>query len=245
MGKAVWHEFDSGARLAEALSEAVSRHLAAAVAERGQALIAVSGGGTPPPFLRALSQKAVDWQRVTVTLVDERFVPPSSERSNARLAARHLLQNEAARADFVGLYHELDSVEEAAEKADRIVGSLPLPLDVAVLGMGTDGHTASFFPDAKGLSALLNETSRRVLPVHAPSAREPRLTLSMPVLCGARFLAVHIEGEEKRTVLEAALAEKSGERLPVRLVMDRAAVPVHIYWAPSKTKGKPVEEATL
>lgn len=232
MADAAWHEFSSGPSLAEALAEEVAQRLIAAIEARGMALIAVSGGSTPAPFFRALSFKALDWRRVTVTLVDERFVPTSSERSNARLVARHLLQNEAARADFIGLYHELDIVEEAAEKADRIIGALPLPLDVAVLGMGTDGHTASFFPDAENLSALLDAEGRqRVMPVHAPSAKEPRLTLSMPLLSKARFLALHIEGMEKKDVLAAALGG-SRPRLPVRAVVDQAGEPVHIYWAP-------------
>lgn len=243
MANAAWHEFPSGALLAETLAETVAQLLASAVGERGVGLLAVSGGSTPPPFFRALSHQAIDWRHVVVTLVDERFVPPSSERSNARLVARHLLQNEAARADFVPLYYESDSVEEAAEKADRAIGNLPLPLDAAVLGMGTDGHTASFFPDADNLAGLLAERSRRVLPVHAPSAREPRLTLSLPLLCEAGLVALHIEGERKKRVLKAALAEESEQVAPVRTVADRAAA-LQIYWAPAAADAVPDAPAT-
>jgi len=232
MGGAVWHEFLSSRALADALADAVARQLQSAVDARGTALIAVSGGSTPPPFFQALSRKKIDWRRVTVTLVDERFVPPSSERSNAALTTRHLLQNEAAQAAFAGLYQPAHTVEEAADKADEAIAKLPLPLDVAVLGMGPDGHTASFFPDAQDIALKLQMKSRHVLPIYAKSAGEPRLTLSMPTLCQAGFIALHIEGSEKRSVLEAALAEEGGAKLPIRIAVEQAAVPVGIYWAP-------------
>ncbi|WEX08827.1 6-phosphogluconolactonase [Chelativorans sp. AA-79] len=232
MAEAIWHEFPASEPLAEALAETVARHLAAAVEQRGMATIAVSGGSTPPPFFSALSRRKIDWPRVTVTLVDERFVPPSSERSNAGLAARHLLQNEAAQAQFVGLYHQAETIEEAAEKADEEIGRLPLPLDVGVLGMGLDGHTASFFPDAEDIALKLRVEDRRVLPIYAKSAGESRLTLSLPLLCRARVLVLHVEGEEKRRVLQAALTEEDGAKLPVRIAVEQAAAPVGIYWAP-------------
>jgi len=232
MAKAVWHEFAASEALAETLAEAVAQHLAAALEKRGMASIAVSGGSTPAPFFRALSRKKIDWARIIVTLVDERFVPPSSERSNAALASRYLLQNDAARASFVPLYQPVETVEEAAEKADEEIGRLPLPLDVVVLGMGLDGHTASFFPDAEDIALKLQVENRRVLPIHARSAGEPRLTLSMPLLCQARLMVLHIEGQEKRRLLEAALAEETGAKLPVRIAVEQAAAPVAIYWAP-------------
>lgn len=241
MNNIIWHNFASGEELAETLAKEVAEHLSAAVQSRGTGLIAVSGGSTPPPFFRALSNATIDWPRITVTLVDERFVPPSADRSNARLAAQHLLQRQAASADFVGLYHDLDSVEEAADHADRLLETLPLPLDVAVLGMGTDGHTASFFPDADNLPALLDVNGkRRVLPVHTASGGEPRLTLTMPLLRDAGFLALHIEGAEKKAVLEKALAPSGdGLKHPIRAVVEQAKRPVHVYWAPAESAGKP------
>jgi len=226
-----WHEFASPQALASAFAEKVAGVLAAAIAERGKATLAVSGGTTPGLFFRALSRQKLDWARVTVTLVDERFVPEDSPRSNAGLVAANLLQNEAAAAKFVGLYSPADNVEAAARRADEAVGREALPLDAAILGMGADGHTASFFPDADNLAALLDPHAQaNVLPVHAPSGIEPRLTLTLPRIASAGFIALHIEGAEKRSVLEAAL---DGEpHLPVRAVFDHAQVPVQIFWAP-------------
>jgi 6-phosphogluconolactonase len=226
-----WNQFASSSELADALAVTVAARLRGAIDRRGKALIAVSGGTTPGLFFRTLSRQDLDWGKVTVTLADERFVPASSPRSNAALVAENLLQNGAAAANFAGLYRPAGTADQAAEQTDEAMKAFPWPLDVAVLGMGNDGHTASFFPDAEGLDELLDASSARtVLPVSAPSAGEPRLTLALPVLASAGLVVLHIEGNAKRGVLETAL--QPGSRLPVRAVFDHSRQPVEIFWAP-------------
>ncbi|MBN8242411.1 6-phosphogluconolactonase [Nitratireductor aquimarinus] len=234
MANCEWHEFASSEALARNLSETVAKKLALAVKERGHASIAVSGGRTPAQFFDQLSRCDIPWDKVTVTLVDERFVPADSPRSNARLVARHLLQNKAARAAFVGLYQPADEMEEAASQSAKAIAALPRPLDVVVLGMGNDRHTASFFPDAPTIEALLEPTEGPdVLPVASKAAGEPRLTLSMNRLAGARFLAVHIEGADKKETLEAALSVPPGPASPIGAVLAETKEPAHIFWAPA------------
>ncbi len=266
-----WQRFASRAELAADLADAVADRLRAAIAAKGGASLAVSGGTTPGRFFDALSRKDLDWTKVVVTLVDERFVAPTSDRSNERLVRETLLQNEARKARFVALAprevgagippprtpphkgegiadvsespsplwggvrgrgDNADPVEAAAHQAEAGIARLGPRLDVVVLGMGNDGHTASFFPDAPNLDALTDPSqSRRVMPVHAPSGGEPRLTLTLPLLVDAGYLAFHIEGEAKQAVLEGALAQAS-PRLPIARVFDAASTPIDTYWAP-------------
>jgi 6-phosphogluconolactonase len=226
-----WHEFATPEALASVLAGRIADVLTGAIKARGQALLAVSGGTTPARLFKALSEIDLNWQKVTITLVDERFVPPSSDRSNEGLVRRDLLRGKATAAHFAGLYHEASTVEAAAKEAGAALSSLPYPFDFVVLGMGPDGHTASFFPDDPDLSRPLDLSGKRiVLPVHAESAGEPRLTFSLPKLIEARNLALHIEGVDKKQVLEKALGD--GPRVPIRAVFDAAREPVEIYWAP-------------
>jgi 6-phosphogluconolactonase len=226
-----WNGFADREDLAAALAGQIAARLTNAITQRGSALLAVSGGTTPAKMFAALSAIPIAWDKVTVTLVDERFVPASSPRSNAGLVAANLLQNKAAAARFVPLYHEAASIEDAAACDSEALRSLAWPLDAVVLGMGDDGHTASFFPDADNLSALLDPSSQRiVLSVHAPSGGEPRLTLSMARIIAAGFIALHIEGEDKRTAFDGAMGP--GAAKPIRKVLEAAPIPVEVFWAP-------------
>jgi 6-phosphogluconolactonase len=225
------HSFANAAELAASLADKVSGVLSAAIAARGAASIAVSGGSTPKAFFQALSTRDIDWAKVTITLVDERFVPADNPRSNHLLVDANLLQNKAKAARFVPLYQPAASVEEAAKLATVKSAEIGIPFDVVILGMGGDGHTASFFPDAGNLDELLDPASRRiVLPVHAASGGEPRLTLSMACIVAAGFVALHIEGEDKRTAFNGAMGP--GAKKPIRSVLEAAPRPVEVFWAP-------------
>lgn len=227
------HEFTDGAALAEGLADRVCAVLAEAIAARGRASIAVSGGSTPKAFFKALSGRDIDWSKVTVTLVDERFVPADNPRSNHLLVAENLLCGRAAAATFLPLYRPAGSAQEAAGIASADAASLGHPFDVVILGMGTDGHTASFFPGGSRLAeAISAKTPRGVITMEADGAGETRLTFTFASLQDARFLALHIEGEAKKAVLAAAKADGPEEDMPIRAVLRRAATPVDIYWAP-------------
>jgi 6-phosphogluconolactonase len=224
-----WHVFQSRADLAKTLAGTIAGKLSDAIGKRGAGFIAVSGGSTPALLFAELSKAAIDWKNVIVTLIDERLVPPDQPRSNAKLVADRLLQGPAAAATFVPLYHGADDGEEAAKRARAEFGTLPWPLDVAVLGMGGDGHTASFFPDAPNVAELLAaDAGKLVLPVESAAAHEHRLTLTLGKIVEAGFLALHIEGQDKRQVLDRALA---GEKLPIRAAIEASPRPVEIFWA--------------
>jgi len=226
-------DFSTGGELAEALADTVASALDAAITARGQATLAVSGGNTPKAFFAALSKRPIDWNKVTVTLVDERMVAPAHERSNHRLASLFLLQNKAAEARFVPLYSQAGDPAAVAEAASARIDALALPFDVVVLGMGTDGHTASFFPDGTTLGAVTDPAcGQSVMSIEAPGAGEPRLTLTLPRIVEAGLIVLHIEGEAKQGVLFKALQAGPETELPIRSVLRHARTPVEIYWAP-------------
>jgi len=228
----VLHEQADRELLAATLARLVAARLRAAVGERGEALIAVSGGATPKRFFEKLSEEEANWEHVTICLVDERFVPPEDERSNHRLVATHLLKNKARSASFVPLYQNVRDVDAAAALAAGRIDSLPLPFDVVVLGMGNDGHTASFFPDGNHLAAAIDPAATRsVVSMQAPDAGEARLTLTLPHIVTAGLLLLHIEGAEKRETLGRARRCGKAEEMPIRAILDRAARPLDVYWA--------------
>ncbi|OLP45784.1 6-phosphogluconolactonase [Rhizobium oryziradicis] len=227
------HSFDNGPALAEALADKVAATLSESVTNRGSATLAVSGGSTPKAFFEALSKKPLDWSKVSVTLVDERFVPADNPRSNHLLVATHLLKNAASEAEFIPLYQPEADIEAAATVATDAVSEMGTPLDVVILGMGADGHTASFFPGGDNLEDALDlELPPRVMTMEAAGAGEPRLTLSFSSIADAGLLVVHIEGPEKKSVLEKALSGDDEAEMPIRAVLGRAETPVEIYWAP-------------
>lgn len=228
-----FNTFANGADLAEALATRVADGLAAAIASRGEASIAVSGGSTPKAFFKALSVKDIDWKKVVITLVDERFVPPESDRSNHALVSAMLLQDKAASAKFLPLYHAIADAEDAAFAATTDAKRLARPFDVVILGMGGDGHTASFFPGGDHLEQALNpRTPRGVVTMRAEGAGEPRLTFTFSSLQDARLLVLHIEGEAKKPVIDKALVEGAASTLPIGRVIAAAASDTEIYWAP-------------
>jgi 6-phosphogluconolactonase len=223
-------DFRDKEQLAEALAEAIAANLKSGVKARGAASLAVSGGSTPARFFKALSARAdVPWDKVTVTLVDERWVDETSDRSNGRLVKANLLQGRAAAARFVPLYQGGGAPDEyAAGLAQREV---PQPLDAAILGMGNDGHTASFFPGGDTLAEALTAEGP-VIAIRAPGAGEPRVTLTLKRLLDARALYLHIEGEEKVETLREAETEGPIEAMPVRAILRQNQTPLTIYWCP-------------
>lgn len=227
------HDFADPTVLASALAQAVADNLRAALAERSIATLALSGGNTPKAFMQALARQSLDWSRTVVTLVDERWVAEDNPRSNARLLRDNLLQGPAAAARFLPLYRDTPQPEAALGELEQDLATLASPLDVVVLGMGNDGHTASFFPGGDRLTDALDPAgTARVLPMRAPGAGEPRITLTLPMLFSARHLYLHIEGAEKLRVLQQALSgEGFGATYPVRSVLRRVSSPVLAYWS--------------
>lgn len=224
--------FADNPTLAKELAEAVADRIRTAISTRGEAAIAVSGGSTPGKFFAALGKmKDIEWSKVIVTLVDERWVDETSNRSNAMLVNEKMLQGPAAVARFFPLYSGGDEPTDAAvAKTNALMGGLPKPFAAVILGMGNDGHTASFFPGGDTLSTALSAEGP-TLAIRAPGAGEPRITFTLPRLLETDGLYLHIEGDEKAAVLDKALGDGPVEDMPIRAVL-RSGAPLAIYWSP-------------
>jgi 6-phosphogluconolactonase len=230
---ATMHNFANAAELARNLADKVAASLSTAIARKGTAEIAVSGGSTPKAFFQELSTRDLDWTKVTITLVDERFVPADNPRSNHLLVISNLLQNNAKAAKFQPLYQPAATVEEAAKLSTAATASIGNPFDVVILGMGGDGHTASFFPGGSNLAVALDpKTPRGIITMDADGAGEARLTFTFSSLQDAGLLVLHIEGDGKKDVLAKAEGAGDEAEMPIRAILRRAATPVDIYWAP-------------
>ncbi|WP_445158259.1 6-phosphogluconolactonase [Halomonas sp. E14] len=214
--------------LARQLAEAAAEALRHDLETQERALLVVSGGATPVPFFQALAERPLPWARVEVTLADERWVPESDEASNARLVRRHLLQGKAAAASFVALTTDDETPEQGVEAVTRRIEALTWPASLVVLGMGGDGHTASLFPDSRELELGLT-TDAPVLAARTPSQPQPRITLSADRLHQARRHALHITGDDKRSVLARAMSGDDSRELPIRAFL---SCPLAVYWAP-------------
>ncbi len=223
-------DFADGAVLADAFAQWTATLLQSGVDERGEALLIVSGGATPARFFAALAAQPLDWARVTVAPADERCVPDDSPRSNAKLIRETLLRGRAAAARFAPLADSRLAPDRELAAANARIAHLPLPADLVVLGMGEDGHTASWFPGADNLAEAVNPGARAlVVRINAPGAPEPRLTLSARVILRARALALQIEGPGKLATLERALGSGPIDQMPVRAALREAADRLTIF----------------
>ncbi|MBL0919037.1 MAG: 6-phosphogluconolactonase [Hydrogenophaga sp.] len=223
------------AELAQRLAAWIGLRLHDAIRERGHAVLAVSGGKSPLPLFEALRAQPLDWSRVTITLVDERCVPHDHADSNTALVRTHLLQGPAAAATFVPWFDSVPdplddkALQAMADSAIARLATQPWPWDMAVLGMGEDGHTASLFPGAPGLSHALhgNGPVAWTRPLDAPHAR---LTLTLPALLATRELVLPLIGPAKLRVYQQARLSED-DTLPISLVLHQHQTPVRVWLA--------------
>jgi 6-phosphogluconolactonase len=223
--------FVSRDALMAAVAERIADALRAGIAERGAACAALSGGTTPEPAYRLLAAQTLDWSKVTFALVDERFVPPDQEPSNEGLLRRALAPAFAQGARLAPMYADTPTAREAAERADTRYALLHF--DIALMGMGPDGHTASWFPGAATLSEALDlESERAVVAVHAPQAygTPERLSLTRAALARAGHILVLILGDEKRAYLETALSTRA-EDAPIASLFALPKRTPEVLWA--------------
>jgi len=225
----VWHAAASEREWVAMSARAIEDALREALAHASEARLLLSGGSTPAPVHRRLASNDLDWARIVVGLVDDRDVGPDDDGSNARLVRETLLFDRAGAARFEPL-RTSDSAPASAAAANAR-WSAP---DIAVLGMGDDGHTASLFPGASNLDAAL-AASEPYVAIDASGSRAAgafprRISLTPAGLAQARVRVLLLRGEDKRAIFERALDPGDVRELPVRAAIDLPGAPLHVFW---------------
>jgi 6-phosphogluconolactonase len=224
-----WKVYPATGQLDIELADHIAAGLAQDLAKFGAASLAVSGGSTPKDLFQCLSKCDLDWANVQVTLVDERWVVLGSSDSNEQLLRDNLLQNHAANAQLVGLKTSHATADEGLAETRQRIANITTPFSAVVLGMGGDGHTASWFPQAENLEELLDPAGDNNVDITNPvTAPHQRITLTLPAVLSSREIIVHIVGGEKRRVLESA----SEANYPIAKIVEQSTTPVSIWWAP-------------
>lgn len=229
------HSFPNADDMVRALSDEIMSRLTESVSSRGVASFAVSGGTTPGVLFDALSVRNAPWDKVSVTLSDERWIAPDQDGSNEKLVRTRLLRNAACDAKLVPLKTSDASPAAAEANVDAAVAAMPRPFDVVLLGMGDDGHTASLYPHASGLDAALDlARPHLVQAIHADSAvaTGERMTFTLRAILGSRLIVILIRGEAKLAVYRKAAAGTDIHDMPVRAVLHQTQTPVRVYWSP-------------
>lgn len=228
-----WWEYDDADEFAAAVAGDIQFVIESALDARGSAVIALAGGKTPFPAYQKLAQAKLDWKKVTIVPTDERVVPLGDALSNVTALAKIFLPKGARVMPIVP--NASDDYKAAGRSADALMQDLHWPLDLCVLGMGADGHTASIFPGADFDEAMNGPKERRALgvmpdplPTDAPVAR---VSLSRQGIVSARALMIAITGADKRKVLEGAIAEGASSPLPIGRVLADVELPVDVHWA--------------
>lgn len=230
---------DAGAYIAPLIANA----LRDAIAQRGQAVWVGCGGTTPKPIYERLADADVDWDKVRLFQVDERFVPTDAQASNTRMMREALSPILSAASkpgmEMVSLIQDIDDQYACAAKAEASLrdmnhGVAPT-FDFALMGMGPDAHYASIFP-GHAINGVVYTTDALVLPVSASGTEVepvlPRITLSVSAIDNSRKIVFFITGQAKLDVLKTASQSADPYTSPIGAFLAQCPAPVEFVWAP-------------
>jgi 6-phosphogluconolactonase len=224
--------FQDRRRLFVGLCQDFTDRLGEIIRKRRKASLALAGGTTPGPLYDALSNALLPWEKVSITVTDERWITPEDPASNEYLIRDLLMKRRAAAATFVPMKTNHAKASGGAAIAEKRIAPM-MPFDICLIGMGPDGHIASLIPGAEGYAAAADPAgTKKIAGVHAPGAAgaPERMTLTVPGILSSRRIVLLIMGQDKLNVYNEAKAGQGTS--PLKDVLAQKKVPVHAFWAP-------------
>ena len=225
-----FYSTNSSETLAVDLSQNIGQILIEAIEERGRASLAVSGGSTPKPLFEELSLLNLDWSKVDLTLVDDRWVDSDHKDSNELLIKTHFIKNKASKVNFVPLKNDAKNAKEGASLSEEALKSFAMPFDLIILGMGEDGHTASLFPCSDELPIGMDLNIKSLLVATTPkTAPYERISLTAKSIFDAKKIFLHLNGSAKLHTLEEVMIIRDSSKMPIYAFLEHG---LDIFWSP-------------
>ena len=224
--------FPDRKRLFMGLCQDFQDRLTEIIRKRRKASLALAGGTTPGPLYESLSNVPIAWEKVSITVTDERWVSQEDPASNEYLIRDLLMRRRAAGATFVPFKTNHAKASGGAATAEKRLSPI-MPFDIVLIGMGPDGHIASLIPGAEGYAAAADQAgTKKIAGIHAPGAAgsPERMTLTIPGILSSRRIVLLIMGQDKLNVYNEAKAGDGNS--PLRDLLTQRKVPVHAFWAP-------------
>ncbi len=225
------YKFENREALFGDLHAEIVKRLSLAIENNGVASMLLSGGTTPGPLYRALSETDIDWDKAWFSATDERWVEPDHKDSNEKLIRDNLLKNHAAKAHYIGLKSNHQTPQLGQSDTEEKFSKLPVPFDIVLLGMGEDGHVASLFPNSTDTTVALDESNGQFChTIHRDGNDVDRMTVTLKGLKTSKKIILLFNGNTKLQVYNKAKLQKTDD-LPVSHLLHQNDVSVSLYWA--------------
>jgi 6-phosphogluconolactonase len=227
--EAEWWDYDSPEEMAEAVAGDIGFIVESALDARAAALIALPADEVARSIFPRLAESSLQWKQVMIIPTDDRIVAVDDERSKARALAQAFLPKGAR---VVPIVTPLDDYRLAGNSADARLQDLPWPPDLVWLSVGDDGSAAGIVTGPDLQDALDAPKARRAVGTKPEDGGEARVTLTRASILSARTLLITLQGQDKRDMVEGAIADGQSSRLPIGRVLAEAEQPIDIHWCP-------------
>jgi 6-phosphogluconolactonase len=223
----IWKDFKTADSLEKELLNSIETNIRISLKENNEALILLSGGSTPLSLYKKFKEiKKIDWSKIKFGLVDERWVNNSSKDSNFYNISEALGGQITEKSTFIPLvYDELNEKKNISQAKKANIEFLGKKT-IVILGMGTDGHTASLFPDNSKTEIAISQLTPNILDNIAPVSPKNRITHNLKSIFNSKKVILYIKGQEKKDVLEKSKIDL----LPISYVINTLSTQVETFW---------------